>query len=128
MSRWLAAALLVVVTTANTAAYAVQCQSGTFDGFLDGIRQQAAASGISQRGITTALAGVTNDPNVIAHDRGQKVFRQTFEEFSGRMIPPRVAPAVGKIKQQAATFARIEEQFGVSAPILAAPISCIPRP
>ena len=124
MSRVAALVLSVVSMSiwllAGTAANAAQCQAGTFETWLDGIKQEAAGQGISQRAIAAALTGVTYDANVIAHDRGQKVFKQSFEEFSGRMVPPRLNSASSKLKQNAATLARIEQQFGVQGPVLVA--------
>ncbi len=64
---------------------------GDFDAWLEGVKQEAAAQGISQRTIQSALAGVTYDPGIIARDHAQGVFRQSFEQFSGRMVPPRLA-------------------------------------
>ena len=66
---------------------------GDFDAWLDGVKQEAAAQGISQRTIQSALGGVTYDPGIIARDHAQGVFRQSFEQFSGRMVPPRLARA-----------------------------------
>ena len=60
-------------------------------------------------------------PHDLTRDRSQRVFTQTFEQFSGRMISPdrlRKGPAL--LAQHAATFARIERQFGVPGPVLTA--------
>jgi len=92
------------------------------DGFpqwLEGVKKDAAAQGIGARGLA-ALDGVTFDQNVISHDRGQKVFKQSFEEFSGRMVNAfRIRRGQQVIKKYQAVFARAEEQYGVQAPIIA---------
>jgi len=93
---------------------------GDFGVWLDGFKQEAAAGGISQRTIQSALGGVTFDPNIIARDHAQGVFRQSFEQFSGRMVPPRLARAEKLLKQYAPVFARIEQQFGVPGPVIVA--------
>ncbi len=72
------------------AAAAAPC-GGDFGAWLDGVKQDAAAQGISQRTIQSALGGVTYDPGIIARDHAQGVFRQSFEQFSGRMVPPRLS-------------------------------------
>jgi lytic murein transglycosylase len=108
--------LLCLTAPADAAA---PC-GGDFGSWLQGVRQEAAAQGISQRTIQSALAGVTYDPNVIAHDRGQGVFRQSFEEFSGRMVPPRLARAERLLHQYAPIFSRIEQQYGVPGPVIVA--------
>jgi lytic murein transglycosylase len=101
-------------------AQAVQCQPpGGFDAWLASFKQEAAAKGISPRGIA-ALNGVTFDPSIVAHDRGQRVFSQSFEEFSGRMVPPRLTKGANMLRQYAGTLTRIEQQFGVPGAVLVA--------
>ena len=75
------ALIVCLVCAVPAAAHAVQCQTpGGFDAWLASFKQEAAAQGISQRTITTALAGVTYDPNVVARDRKQG-FIGVFVEF-----------------------------------------------
>ena len=91
-----------------------------FPTWLDAVKQEAITKGISARVVDETLDGITFDPSIIRKDRGQGVFRQSFEQFSGRMIPPRLAKAKGMVRRYAPVFARIEQRFGVSAPILVA--------
>jgi lytic murein transglycosylase len=93
---------------------------GDFGAWLEGIKQEAAAQGVSPRAIAAGLAGVTYDPSVISHDRGQRVFKQSFEQFSGRMVPPRLSRATRLLQQYGATFSRIEQQYGVPGPVIMA--------
>jgi len=93
---------------------------GDFAAWLQGVKQDAAGEGISQRAIQAALSGVTYDPAVIARDHAQGVFRQSFEQFSGRMIPPRLARANKMMTQYGATLSRIEQQFGVPGGVVVA--------
>src|SRR6202044_3161911 len=52
-------------------------------------------------------------------DRGQRVFPQTFLQFSGRMAAAyRIQRGQALIKSNAPTFARIEQQYGVPAPVI----------
>jgi lytic murein transglycosylase len=111
-------ALWLGVTTAPSLA-AAPC-GGDFATWLEGVKQEAAAQGISQQTIQSALGGVTFDPNVIARDHAQGVFRQSFEQFSGRMVPPRLQKGAKLLKQYAPVFARIEQQFGVPGPVIVA--------
>src|SRR5262249_19613678 len=78
----------------------------------------AAAQGVSQRTINAALNGVTYDPRIVKKDRAQGVFRQSFEQFSGRMIPPRMAKAKAMLKQYAGPLAKIEQTYGVPPEVL----------
>lgn len=92
-----------------------------FEKWLGDIRQEAAAQGISQEAIRVGLAGVTFDQNVIKRDRSQGVFKQSFEQFAGRMVSAnRLRLGASMLRKHAATLARIERQFGVPGPVLVA--------
>jgi lytic murein transglycosylase len=101
-------------------ANATAACGGDFDAWLQGVGQEAAAQGVSQRTIQSGLAGVIFDPAIIARDHAQGVFRQSFEQFSGRMVPPRLAKAQRLLQQYAPIFARIQQQFGVPGPVIVA--------
>lgn len=90
-----------------------------FPNFLAKIRQDAAAQGVSRRGLA-ALDGLEFDEKVISRDRGQKVFKQTFEEFSGRMVPPRLGRGRQMLKKHASLLTKIEREFGVPAGVIVA--------
>jgi lytic murein transglycosylase len=115
--RSLAAVALVFTTV--SAADAASC-GGSFDAWLNDFKTEAAAKGISQNAIATGLSGVTPDQSVLSRDRGQKVFQQSFEEFSGRMIPPRLGPGSNKLKQYGSVLSRIEQSYGVPGEVLVA--------
>jgi membrane-bound lytic murein transglycosylase B len=84
LAKILSAAVLTTVLSAP--ALAATCNHpGGMDAFLAEFKKEAAAKGISRKG-NSALDGVTVDPAVLAADKRQGVFKQTFEEFSGRMI------------------------------------------
>ena len=106
------------LTTAQARA-AAPC-GGDFGAWLQGVKTEAAADGISQRTIQSALGGVTFDPSIIARDHAQGVFRQSFEQFSGRMVPPRLARAQQLLVRYAPVFSRIEQQYGVPGPVIVA--------
>jgi lytic murein transglycosylase len=93
---------------------------GDFAAWLQGIKQDAAGESVSPRAIQAALTGVTYDPAVIARDHAQGVFRQSFEQFSGRMIPPRLNRGAKLMAQYGPTLGRIEQQFGVPGGVLVA--------
>lgn len=123
-ARVLAVLALVLYAMAAPAmaapAMAAAPCGGDFATWLQGVKQEAAADGISQRAIQSALAGVTYDPSVIARDRAQGVFRQSFAEFAGRMVPPRLARAARLLKVYAPIFSRIDRQYGVPGPVIVA--------
>ena len=75
---------LAALLAAAPAQAVVPCGGG-FEAWLEGFTREAAGNGISPRALA-ALNGVSYDENVVARDRRQGVFRQTFEQFSARMI------------------------------------------
>jgi len=91
-----------------------------FDAWVGDFRRDAGAQGISQGTIAAALDGARYSNATIRLDRNQKVFKQSFEEFSGRMIPPRLKRARGMLATHADTFARAEAQFGVPKEVVVA--------
>jgi lytic murein transglycosylase len=110
---------LIASPVVSPALAAAPC-GGDFGAWLQGFRQEAAAQGLSGATIDSALNGVSYDPTIIARDHAQGVFRQSFEQFSGRMVPPRLARGRRQLQQNKALFDRIEQQYGVPGPILVA--------
>src|SRR5215470_11068864 len=113
-------ALSALLTISAAPAFAAACGTGTFETWLDDFKKEAVAKGIPQAVIASSLAGVTLDKSVLARDQNQKVFSQTFEEFSGRMVPPRLSRGANMMKQYGSVLSRIEEQYGVPGEVLVA--------
>jgi lytic murein transglycosylase len=101
-------------------AAAAPCGTGSFQAWLDDFKTEAAAKGISQTAIASGLNGVTLDQAVLSRDRSQKVFSQSFEEFSGRMVPPRLMRGANLMKQHGSVLSRIEQSYGVPGEVLVA--------
>ncbi len=123
LPRFLFAALAVGAALATSdvpAAAAASCGTGNFDAWLADFKTDAAAKGISQAAITSGLNGVTLDKAVISRDHSQAVFNQTFEQFSGRMVPPRLTRGSNMLKQYGSVLGRIEEAYGVPGEIMVA--------
>jgi lytic murein transglycosylase len=120
-TSFLAAALLMTGIMAGGASAATCRDPSGFDKWLGDIRQEAAAQGISPEAVRVGLAGVSFDQSIINKDRGQGVFRQSFEQFAGRMISAgRLRGGANMLKRHAGTLARIEQRFGVPGPVLIA--------
>jgi membrane-bound lytic murein transglycosylase B len=98
-----------------------ECQLDNFDSWLEGFKQEAIAQGLSPRTIASALNGAVYDPAVIARDRSQSVFQQSFEQFSGRTVSPgRLRKGANMLKRYGSILERIEERYGVPGPVLVA--------
>jgi len=117
--RVAAAALTLATMVTATPALAQQC-GGSFNSWLAGLQQEAAASGVSNRALAV-LAQVSHDKRVISRDRKQGVFAQTFRQFSDRMVSQnRLDHGAKNLKKYARIFAAVERQYGVPGPVIAA--------
>src|SRR5258706_1044303 len=112
--------LSAVLVIPGTAALAASCGTGNFGAWLDDFKNEAADKVIYQSAIASGLAGVTLDQAVLSRDRSQRVFNQSFEEFSGRMVPPRLARGANLMKQYGSVLGRIEQSYGVPGEVLVA--------
>ncbi|MDO6963540.1 lytic murein transglycosylase [Rhizobium alvei] len=116
----LCAGALSLAYPALASAQAAAC-GGDLASFLDGVKAEAIAKGLSAEAADRALAGAAIDKKVLSRDRGQGVFRQTFLEFSKRTVSqPRLDIGRQKMKAHAATFAKAEADYGVPAPVITA--------
>src|SRR5947207_3889092 len=116
----LSAALLSSVMLSAAPALAAQCNHpGGSDAFMAEFKKEAVAKGLSQRPLAN-LNGITLDPSVLAADKRQGVFKQSYEEFGPPRINSRWAKAARLMGEHAPTLRRIEQQFGVSGSIVIA--------
>lgn len=95
--------------------------TGSFDAWLQGFRKEALDSGISRATVAGVLDGMTMDPGVIGRDRKQGFFAQTFLAFSDKLISQnRIQNGIARLKQHRELFAKVETQYGVPGPVIAA--------
>jgi lytic murein transglycosylase len=116
----IAASLVAGLLTTCAARADVPCRtSGSYESWLAGFEREAAGQGIPQRAISAAAPFLTYDQKIVNIDRGQRVFTQTFLEFSDRMAAAyRISSGQARIKKYEPVFARIDKQFGVPAPVI----------
>jgi lytic murein transglycosylase len=121
VSGWvIALAILVAVSNASASAASVDCRtSGSFEAWLARFKQQAAAQGISANAIAAASPYLVYDQHIVNIDRGQRIFSQTFLEFSDKMLAGgRVASGQNQIRKYTPVFARAEKEYGVPAAVI----------
>ena len=110
---------LVAACLAGGAAAAPCRTGGPYDKWLAEFEREAMAAGVSQQAIAAAAPYLTYDQRIVNIDRGQRVFTQTFLEFSDRMAAAyRIQRGAALIKTYAPVFAKIDTQFGVPAPVI----------
>jgi lytic murein transglycosylase len=116
-----AALLLLSALAAPAAAQDCGNDGAGFDAWLQRFKRTAASQGISQEAISAGLAGVTYDPTVVRLDRSQRSFKLSFEEFYARRVGSALLNRGRNLmRTHRATLDRIEQRFGVPAPILIA--------
>ena len=112
-----AAALLATPLT----AFADTPCGGPFTTFIEGLKTEAAASGIAPGTADAFLANVGLDPSVLRADQKQGVFQIPFVDFSRRLISnDRINRGRSNGQKYDAVFDRIEANYGVDRGVLLA--------
>jgi lytic murein transglycosylase len=103
------------------AALAAPC-GGNFGAFIDEISKEAVKAGVSRATAARAFAGVAPDPRVLAFDNRQQVaFSRSFEQYAAIAVTPRRVERGRKLlHKHRALLSRIERDFGVPSPLIAA--------
>ena len=107
--RALGFAALVALGPATAAA-----NPQDFSGWLDGVRDEARASGISEATLSIALGGIAPLPRVIELDRNQPESTLRFEEYLARIVSEkRVQDGLALMAENGALLQRVAERYGV---------------
>jgi lytic murein transglycosylase len=119
-----AVALLGALGVCSVAASPVEAApcGGNFTAWLQAFGQEAAAQGVSQRTISSGLAGLSPNPQVLSLDRNQHfTFKKSFEQFaSTRVTPFAIKKGKSMMARNGPVLARVEQQYGVPGPVLVA--------
>ena len=111
---------LSLLLSGSGLAAAQQC-GGDFGAFLQGVRAEAEAKGLSAGAIDAAVADMRQDPKVLAADRAQGVFAQDWQQFATRMVNGyRLQQGKENLQKYASVLSRIETETGVPGPVIAA--------
>ncbi|MCV0397534.1 MAG: lytic murein transglycosylase [Rhizobiaceae bacterium] len=120
MKRIAAAAALASCLASGTALAQEAGCGGDFAQWKAQIRAEAEAAGVGAAGLA-ALDSARVDQRVLDADRAQRVFTQTFTEFSSRMINDyRLTNGAANMKKHAAVFAEAERRYGVPPEVITA--------
>ncbi len=85
-----------------------------FATWLQELRQEAVARGISKATLHAALADVAPDPRVIAYDREQPEFTQSLREYlADRVTQPVVQRGRELMRENRALLERVQAEYGV---------------
>jgi lytic murein transglycosylase len=118
-----AAAVCLALVASTPAAVAAECghDAGGFHAWLGRFEAKAAAQGISQRTLQSALGHAAYDASVIRLDRSQRSFKLSFEQFYARRVSSSlIHNGQQMLQRHRDLFERIEKRFGVPGPVLVA--------
>ncbi len=102
-------------------ALGARAQDTAFDAWLDGVRREAAAAGISQATIAAALTGLAPIERVLELDRRQPEFTRTFWSYLDRAVTrDRIARGQALVAQHAELLRRVRRRYNVQPGYLVA--------
>ena len=105
--------------TSQAGETAAAC-GGDFATFVEGVKAEALARGMSPAAVQSSIAEMRIDSRVLERDRAQGVFAQDWRQFATRMINAyRLKEGRTKLAENAAIFDRVEAETGVPGPVIA---------
>lgn len=116
-AQWCAAFVLALMLAATGRIEAAPPES--FPAFLAALRVDATARGIAPATFSSAFAGVTPDPAVLAAMRREPEYGKPMGAYLASLVSPgRIADGRRKAAQWAATLRAIDKKFGVDPDIV----------
>ncbi|NDW54733.1 lytic murein transglycosylase [Aliiroseovarius sp. PrR006] len=120
MQKLISAAVMAMTLALPAQAQTVAC-GGSFSGFVKAMKDAAIAKGHSKSSVNKFFASVRQDPATLKADRAQGIFQRPFVDFSRRLISQnRIDRGRAMLTKHAATFDRMEADYGVSRGVLTA--------
>jgi membrane-bound lytic murein transglycosylase B len=85
-----------------------------FDAWLQEVREEALARGISPAVVRAALTDIAPVPQILERDRTQAEFKETTRQYIARRVDtPTIRAARARAAQHAPLLDRVEEAYGV---------------
>ena len=120
-SRSIAALAAALAFLFVAPVFGARAQDAAFDAWLDGVRRDAAAAGISQGTIDAALTGRAPIERVLELDRRQPEFTRTFWSYLERAVTPgRVERGRALMAEHGELLRRIRQRYNVQPSYLVA--------
>jgi membrane-bound lytic murein transglycosylase B len=121
VTAWLRFGLLLVAAGLLVVRPAWALEPRDFEAWLEIFKSEAAGSGISPRTLETAFAGITPDPEVLALDRHQPEFTQTFWRYLDRRVTvQRIEKGRELLAKHRPLLEKIKSRYGVQPHFLVA--------
>ncbi len=120
LPRMTMAALAITLLSLPAMSESCGKTSAGFDAFKKSVIKQARSQGMSADAMDL-LAAAQYDQSVIKRDRAQQIFSGSFLDFQKKLINDRrIKTGQAMIQKHKALFQKVEQQFGVPAPVITA--------
>ncbi len=94
---------------------------GNWGAFIEGVQVDAVAAGLDAELVSSVLSQLRQSQKVLAQDRSQKNFRQSFLKFSGRAVSSdRLRRGEQMKKRYASILNQAQQTYGVPAEVILA--------
>ena len=111
--------LLALAGCLVIASLPAQAAGASFAAFVEGLRPQAQAAGVTSETFDAAFDGVTLNPKIIALTKKQAEFtKPVWSYLAGAVTPARVEKGQARAREWKQTLDRAQSQFGVDANIV----------
>lgn len=111
----------VLLCSSSVAVVKADIDTASFQAYLEQVRVDAVAAGVSAGTVDRAFEGLEPDPRVIKFDRRQPEFVQTFEEYlSARVSDFRKREGRRLFLEHQALLNQVGEKYGVDSEYLVA--------
>ena len=121
MRRFAFVPMVFAAVLASSGGVMGETCGGAFGVFVEGLKRDVMAEGLSAKQADAFFAGVKQDARVLKADRAQGVFQKPFSEFAGRVISQnRLQTGAAKMKSHRKTLDAVERNFGISRGVIVA--------
>ncbi|MEQ8585959.1 MAG: lytic murein transglycosylase [Thalassobaculaceae bacterium] len=113
-ARFAAIALIALGMLLTGLSAPARASDQAFSAWLDGVREEAAARGVSEDILDRALSGVKPIPRVIELDRSQPEFKLKVDEYLSRVVTQgRIRYGRQLLERHAGILDEVSRQYGV---------------
>ena len=113
--------MLSVVLGVSLSASVLASEKGSFEEYVEGLKQEAKSLGISQQILTEAFQGVEFKPRAVTADRNQPEKKLTLDEYIPRAVPDwKVKKAKELHKKYYAELQQVADEYGVQSRFIVA--------
>ncbi len=113
-SQWVAAVIMLILFLSIHVSQSHAVEKPPFQEWLEGVRKEARAAGVSQKILDQAFRDVKPIPRIIELDRSQPEFKLTLEEYLDRVVSGKTVWDGRRLyREHRNLLKKISDQYGV---------------